>query len=190
MSRSTWTKLRRQVNSFASRLGAPKFIARTGFRVTLNANGGTTLHPGNFEAVEEIKDDLENLYIWLWNAKDYLIKQLASQGRMPKQASREVEQYVNRCSALQLVADVANTAKHAELRSSRTKRFARIGGYVTSAPILLGTESRRTAERRVKEASKAWIAIEDSDGNRLGDAAEIALQAIQDWQKFAEQHGL
>ncbi len=189
MSRSTWTKLRRQVTRFASMIDAPKFIAHTGFHVTLNTSG-TTLHPGNFEAIEEIKDDLENLYIWLWNAKDYLVKNLTDQGRTSKRASNKVEQYVNQCPALQLVADVANTAKHAELRSSRTKRFARIGGYVTSMPILLGMESRRTAERRVKEESKAWIAIEDGDGNQLGDAAEIALQAIEDWQKFAEQHGL
>lgn len=190
MSRSTWTKLRRQIKSFAYRTDAPEFVARTGFRVKINASGGITLRLGSFEAVEEVKDDLENLYIWLWNAKGYLIKHLTDQGRTRKQASRTVEQYVNQCSALLLVADVANTAKHAKLRSSRTQTFARIGGYITSAPILFGTESRRMAKRRVKEASKAWVALEDSDGNELGDAAEVALQAIQDWQKLAQQHGL
>lgn len=190
MNRSDWNKIRRQTKRFADAISAPRFDARTGFKVESHGRGHAVMNLGDFDEVEAIKDDLENLYIWIWNAKDYLTNVLAKKTSSPEIASRMVNDYVNQNCALRIAADVANTAKHAELRNSRSDRFAQIGHFTTSTPVFQGWEDAKTRARRIKESGNAFIAIEDRDGEKLGDAVKIALEALDAWERFAAKHGL
>ncbi len=162
---------------------------RIGFKVLYGGPGMTTVRPGNLDRVEDVKHDLETLYMWLWSMKDYLVNAL--QERMgTASAKRMVESFVDRTPDLQITSDVANTAKHVTLRRSRTGRYARIGHYRTVSPVVWPEEGDSSARRRVRDVSRAYIAVEDQNGNDMGDAVEIACRAGKAWEEFAAQHGI
>ena len=190
MAALTWRQLHRRVERLRVLTAAPELVSRTGFAIEMAGPGCTTIKPGNLDTVEDLKHDLENLYIWLWSIKDYLINMLVAKGVGPAIAKRMVEDYVGINPGLKLVADVANSAKHASLDRSRSGQFASIGSYVTTAPILMPWQNNDEAQRRLRNESDAYISIENDKGENIGDAAKIALDAIQTWERFVAKHRL
>lgn len=89
----------------------------------------------NFRAIgvkapEQLEDDFLNLIIWTWSLKDYLKSYFAAKGLLVK----GVEEEANRCQALTFVADIANRAKHGDLRESRSGEFAELVDVGFNAP--------------------------------------------------------
>ena len=191
MRQAPWArKLIRQIDRFTKLTNMEAVTTRTGFKVVTGDKGQVSMSFCGFQEVEKVKDDFNNLYMWLWNCKDYLIERVAAGSRAPGCTKRTVEEFAKTDPDLMIVADVANTVKHCKLKNTRTGRYARIGGFVTSMPILLGTEDSKAVKRRVREDSKAYIAVEARDGEQLGDAAEIASRAMSAWERFVRKHGL
>lgn len=190
MACSTWPKLRRKIDRLRRLIDAPALVSRTGFTVELRGRGCITIEPGDLDEVEDVKHDLENLYIWLWNAKDHLINMLIKTGTPKAIATRMVEGFVNENLALMIAADVANTAKHASLAGSRSGHYARIGKYATKAPVPMLRQKKKDLLRRIRQESEAYITVEDDKGNEIGDAAKIAWDAANAWERFASQHSL
>lgn len=163
---------------------------RSGFQAELMPSLATRMTIGRFDAIEDVKDELSNLYLWLWNAKDHLALRLHESGTVQtrKAAGRMVDDYVNQHRALRLVADVANTEKHAELSKSRSGSFAAIGGYTTVMPLFLDPYSLKSTDTEVKRRSRSYVRLVDGDGNTLGDAVEVASRALALWQAFVDKH--
>lgn len=81
----------------------------------------------NFKAVglkapEQLEDDFLILFVWIWSLKDHFKSCFEAKGLCGK----TVEGIVNQCQALTYVADIANRAKHGELRESRSGDFAEL----------------------------------------------------------------
>jgi len=191
MRQAPWAqKLIRQIDRFTKLTDMEAVNTRTGFKVVMRGKGQVTMSFNGFEEVAKIKDDLENLYIWLWNVKDHMIERLASQIGAHPVAKKMVDAFVNETRDLKIVADVANTAKHGKLKRTRSGRFARIGHFVTATPIPLGREDIKIEKRHVRDDSRAFISVEDQDGKEIGDAAEIASRALSAWESFVSRHNL
>ena len=79
---------------------------------------------------EQLEDDFLNLFVWVWSLKDYLKSCFEAKGLHGK----IIEEIVNECPALTYVADIANRAKHGELRKSRSGDFAELTEVGYSAP--------------------------------------------------------
>jgi hypothetical protein len=89
----------------------------------------------NFTAVgvkapEQLEDDFLNLFVWTWSLKDYLKACFEARGLKGK----KVEEEASRCRSLTYVADIANRAKHGELRESRSGEFAELVDVGFNAP--------------------------------------------------------
>jgi hypothetical protein len=89
-----------------------------------NYDDGTTVtwRFKNFASPQTVEGNVKSAAIWLWSLKDYLKSRITATGGR----AQDVEDYVNRKKYLCVLADVANTAKHGRLRSSRTGRFIRV----------------------------------------------------------------
>jgi len=190
MDKSAIRKLKRKMARLGARTGDDALVKRTGFSAKVGERGETIFRPGDLGEVEHIIDDLEAFYIYLWSAKDHLGELLAKTVTSRKVAFKMVEDYVDRHQSLKIVADVANTAKHGELRNSRTGKYIKLGGYVTSMPVGWPWESQATIEKKIARDAKAFISLEDVDGKVIGDAVEVAANAADAWGQFIALHHL
>ena len=112
---------------------AVRFASGSGYEVSYQANG--TDFTTNFTAIgikapEQLQDDFLNLFIWTWSLKDYLKSCFKAKGLQGK----AVEDEASRCKALAYVSDIANKAKHGELRKSRSGEFAELVNVGFNAP--------------------------------------------------------
>lgn len=82
------------------------------------------------KAPEQLEDDFLNLFVWTWSLKDYLKSCFAAKGL----GAKRVEEEANQCQALLYVADIANRAKHGDLRESRSGDFAELVDVGLNAP--------------------------------------------------------
>lgn len=82
------------------------------------------------KSLEQFEDELLTLFIWTWSLKDYIKTNYEATGKNPAL----IEELVNNSKALQYVADVANQAKHGELRKSRSGQFATLQDLSFTVP--------------------------------------------------------
>lgn len=141
----------------------------------------------NFKAVgvkppEQLEDDFLNLFIWTWSLKDYLKACFEAKGLRGKR----VEEEVNRCQALTYVTDIANRAKHGELRESRSGDFAELIDVGFNVP-------QESVERIVFAGSDVTLHVKDSQmvsihatvATRSGgrhEAIAVLSEAMECWE--------
>ena len=190
MDRRSWAQVGRRAARLAESVTPGDIEQRVGFKVELGRWLQPRMSISNFNEIDGIKDDLENLYTWLWNTKDYLAELLVDRGTTRPTSKRMVNDYVNQHRPLRVVADVANTAKHAVLTHSRSGLHARMGGYTTTMPLFLKPLSLKATEAEVKRRSSSYISLVDADGKSIGDAVVVASEALGLWQAFVDQHRL
>lgn len=132
---------------------------------------------------EEVEDELIATFVWIWSVKDYL-KELARQrGKNPE----GVENIVNAYPALQIVADIANGAKHGKLKDSRSGRFPRLSRTTLVVPreaLSSLTFAAQEVTIAVGNADKTRFetAVKADDGEKLGEAAAILSAALHVWE--------
>jgi len=112
---------------------AVRFASGSCYQVSYQADG--TDFTTNFTAIgvkapEQLEDDFLNLYILTWSLKHYLKSCFEAKGLQGK----AVEDEASRCKALAYVSDIANKAKHGELRKSRSGEFAELVNIGFNAP--------------------------------------------------------
>ena len=144
------------------------------------------LHRFRFEGVkplEEFRDSLLCLYVWVWSMKDYLKERAKVVGKDP----RFIEGLVESSLELQLVADVANRSKHGALSKSRSGRYARLSEVKLSAP-------QESISRIRISASGLDVTIADTElveytasvlsdsGADLGSARDILTTGMGVWE--------
>ncbi|WP_442510776.1 hypothetical protein SH528x_002419 [Novipirellula sp. SH528] len=135
---------------------------------------------------EQLEDELLNLFIWIWSMKDYL-KELCRNRSVDPQG---IERIVNTVDALMIAADIANRAKHGELRNSRTGDFARLEnvGYTIDRSAVESIAFRpREVELTVAIPDDAELrgSVEFDSGKTGRDAFEVAEEAIIAWETRA-----
>jgi hypothetical protein len=147
-----------------------------------DGSDGTTKIRG-IKSPEQLEDELLNLFIWIWSMKDYL-KELCRNRSVDPQ---EIERIANSEDALMIAADIANRAKHGELRNSRSGDFARLEnvGYAIDQSAVESIAFRpREVEVTVAIPDDAELrgTVEFDFGKPGRDAFEVADQAIIAWE--------
>ncbi|WP_254958901.1 hypothetical protein [Cyanobium sp. Cruz CV13-4-11] len=141
----------------------------------------------NFRAIgvkapEQLEDDFLNLFIWTWSLKDYLKSCFVTKGLR----ANGVEEEVNRCQALTFVADIANRAKHGDLRESRSGEFAELVDVGLNAPqeciesiAIAGPDI--TLQVKDPQMVKIHATVATRSGGRH-DALVVLNEAMECWE--------
>jgi hypothetical protein len=141
----------------------------------------------NFKAVgvkapEQLEDEFLNLFVWTWSLKDYLKSCFLAKGLQAK----AVEEEANRCQALTFVADIANRAKHGDLRESRLGEFAElvdVGLNATQECIERITFAGPDVTLQIKDPQ--MVSIHATVATRSGgrhDALVVLNEAMECWE--------
>jgi hypothetical protein len=94
-----------------------------GFVQQFEVNGETHTHTiQGVKAPDQLEDEMLMIFVWLWSLKDHLKQAYARRNLKPEL----IEEIVNRSPQLQYVSDIANRAKHGELRKSRSGQYAEL----------------------------------------------------------------
>ena len=133
--------------------------------------------------IEELEDDIFNMFIWLWNLKDYLKELLKNKGKDPN----SIETKVNSDQRLAICADIANSLKHGKLRKSRSGLFPILGKLSYSVPHQsLGklTFRENEVEFDFKETNsiEVKLPVSDQSGNNIGDVFELISHSTSEWE--------
>jgi len=131
---------------------------------------------------EQLQDELLTLFIWLWSLKDYLKAAYRAKNLDPQM----VEDVVNDCAPLKYVADIANRAKHGELRQSRSRHFATLTDVGITSPQCAISTLRIGAYNVGMDISKPEEAVlrasVQPEGRASLDAFAVLTEAIEAWE--------
>ena len=124
-------------NRIARCFTTAKTIRGNGYDTSYVADGTdfmTRFKAHGIKSPEQLEDDILTLFVWLWSIKDYLKNTAKKNGKDPKR----IENIINENKALKYVSDIANRAKHQDLKTSRSGEFCKlvdIGWIVPHAAI-------------------------------------------------------
>lgn len=136
---------------------------------------------------EQLDDELHNAFQWIWNLKDHL----KAAYRSKNLDERQVEKAVNDCLALQYVSDIANGAKHAGLRESRSGYFAELVDVGLTIPqtaiasITFGAFNVATDVSKPEEVILR-ASIQPRERPAL-DAFAVLTEAVEAWERVAQR---
>ena len=133
----------------------------------------------------QLKDDFLNLFIWIWNLRDYLKDCFKNKGL----DVQEIEEIVNKTKTLGYVSDIANRAKHRKLNKSRSNEFAELVNVGTETP-LKSIELITIAEQEVSIYTRnpQYMIVHATVRTNTGteyDAIEILNSAMAAWEAQA-----
>lgn len=159
--------------------------------------------------IEELEDAVVHALVDLWSLKDYLLEALSQHGMSSKQAEDALYAYVASRRALQLTADLANTAKHRRLRDGGwTRLHPRLGRgtfMMTLERTLDGRLIRSGMRQLTVRPSEIQIDAQNQNdpscvafrvpvlglnGDEIGEACSIVAEAYQAWSEFLRVHHL
>jgi len=133
---------------------------------------------------EEIQDDIESIFVWLWSLKDYVKKYSMKKGR----PQNWLEEKINSDLSLCLCADIANSLKHGGLdRKTRTGKKPKLGPVTYS----FGKDAMESlvfyafkVETNIKNPEKVNLKMDvfDESGLIIGDAFGLIDYGINAWE--------
>ncbi|WP_419307247.1 hypothetical protein J8402_12280 [Chromohalobacter israelensis] len=138
------------------------------------------------KSLVQFEDELLNAFVWIWSMKDYLKEEAARSGKIPE----EIERIASATTALKLVSDIANGAKHGSLNKSRSGSFASLGNIGVSIPqeaigsIKFGAFDVLSDIKR-PELAEFRADVCSHDGKVLGGAISVLQEAIGAWERDA-----
>jgi len=142
----------------------------------------------NLKNLNDLQDEISNLFIWTWNIKDYLKEFIKKQGL----CKFDIERMVNRCESLSVCADLANRLKHGNLSKSRSGHFPRLGKMKLEA----GQEAFSSIAFREKEVEfdfsnpqlvKFSVPVISKTNKFLGDGFNFVFKSIDRWEEYFEE---
>lgn len=142
----------------------------------------------NLRSPELVVDDISNLLVWLWSAKDYLKSLAAGKGGDPGM----VERAIGADAILLICGDLANGLKHAGLRKSRSDKYPRLGKLHWTAPQQ-SVESIAIKAFEVQlvfgnpDLVRFSMPVLSRDGEEIGDAFELAATGIKAMERIRER---
>jgi hypothetical protein len=134
--------------------------------------------------MEELEDDISNVFIWFWSFKDYL-KGLIKHHNGDSQC---IENLVNNDQKLSVCADIANGLKHGSLTRSRSGKYPVLGelGYTVpqnSMKKLVFRGPEIEFDFKNFESIEIKMSILDSTGSELGQALNYLDYAVNIWEQ-------
>jgi hypothetical protein len=134
--------------------------------------------------VEDIEDDVETLFVWLWSTKDYLKELASTRGRNPD----FIDNLMNRTPALCLVADIANRLKHSNPQRSRSGCWPRLErpefrGHQSGVRSIEISTTGVAIEPTSPDAVELFYPVVDESGRLVADATVLLASAISYWEK-------
>jgi hypothetical protein len=134
---------------------------------------------------EELEDEILNVFIWLWNMKDYFKSVLKSRGDDPN----KIEAHINLDERLTVCADIANGIKHGTLTISRSGLYPKLGELSYSVP---GQSMKKLEfqgneiEMEFKEFENILIKMPvlDINGNEIYQALPLVEHALNEWESI------
>lgn len=129
---------------------------------------------------EQFEDELLSIIIWLWSIKDYIKNSYIKLNLNPK----DVEKIVDKNFSLQLIADIANRAKHGTLNKSRSGKYAflgEVGFSIPAASLNLLTFEPWTTSIKVIDTEKVVFTakVKSQNGEFIANALEIIDSALK-----------
>lgn len=176
---------------------ARRLRARLGAKEGVGASWSATLENGEIhryslsgvKAPDEVQDDIESLFVWLWSLKDHVKKFLEAKGK----GSAWVESEISADQYLSICADIANRAKHGGLdRGSRSGKYPKLGQLKYQVPqtavssITVGAFDVGINIARPRQVVLEMPVLGD-DGRCLGDAFKYLDYALKGWEKIIDR---
>jgi hypothetical protein len=142
----------------------------------------TTYILKNIKNFEEMEDDIANLFIWVWNLKDYLKKFAKAMSRSPQ----EVEDIINSDKNLQICGDIANGLKHGPERKSRSYILSRLQYEIPHTALSSLTYRGKEVELNIAKTEEVILSrpILDKEGNEIGDGLKILSDGLNRFEKY------
>lgn len=133
----------------------------------------------------ELEDEILNVFIWLWNMKDYFKSVLSMRGDDPN----IIETRINSDNTLTVCADIANGIKHGALKTSRSGLFPKLGTLSYSVPqnsMKKLTFRGNEIEMDFKEFESIEIKMPviDKSGNQIYEALPLIEYALNEWESM------
>ncbi len=138
---------------------------------------------------EEVADDIESGFIWLWSLKDYVKKYALSKGK----SKQLVESKINLDPYLCICADIANSSKHGGLDlGSRSGKYPKLGNLKYEVPQqALEKITFRAFEVETDIGKPELVTFEmpvyDEHGKYLGDAFKYLDYALKAWESLVDE---
>jgi hypothetical protein len=179
------TELRKRIDRLLTRLSVKD---GPGFSQSHTLANGETHHYqiNGVKSLAEFEDDLLSTFVWVWSMKDYFKTAASNCGR----ERRHIEDIVNSRLPLQLVADIANRAKHGSLTESRSGHFAVLGSVSMSIPQqAMACISFEAFNVTTDVADPSLVTFEvdvlSQTGIRLGSAGNVLKDSMDAWEEEA-----
>lgn len=145
-----------------------------------------TYRVSGLKSPNQLEDELLSLFIWIWSMKDHLKELVRARGGDPK----IIEKIADFELSLGISADIANRAKHGNLRDSRSGRFSRLTNVGITVP---GTAISRIVvgafdvglDVSLPESASLHASIEFESGDSPIDAFTVAEEAMKAWEIHA-----
>jgi hypothetical protein len=181
----------RALTSLRSRIARLLVLARTqsaaGFEQSHLLDDGSThtYSISGLKSPEQLEDELLSLYVWVWSLKDHLKEAFRAKGWR----AQDVEDVAKGSTHLLLVSDIANRAKHGQLRESRSGKWAELADVGWTVPqsslskISFGAFSVGIDVEKPEEVQLRAV-VRLSDGVQL-DAFAVLEEAVVDWERHA-----
>ena len=144
---------------------------------------------GGVKPAEEVQDDIETMFVWLWSLKDYAKKVLESNN----EDSKWIEADVNADRYLSICVDIANRAKHGKLdRKSRSGEHPKLGNLNYKIPgSAVSSICFAAFDVGINVSDPKQVTLElpvlSDDDRYLGDAFKYLDYALQFWEKIIER---
>jgi len=148
----------------------------------------TTYILKNMRNLDEIEDDIANLFIWTWNLKDYLKELAKTSNHNPE----EIETMINSDRNLQICGDIANGLKHGRLRKSRSGSYSKLDRLKVEIPhTALSSITYRGKEvefdiSKMKDVILS-IAVLDNQGETIDDGFNVLSAALSQWETYFQK---
>lgn len=148
----------------------------------------TTYILKNMRNLDEIEDDIANLFIWAWSLKDYLKELAKASNHNPE----EIENMINSDRNLQICGDIANSLKHGHLRKSRSGSYSKLDKLKVEIPhTALSSITYRGKEvefdiSKMKDVTLS-IKVLDNQGNAIDDGFSVLSATLSQWETYFQK---
>lgn len=145
------------------------------------------------KSAEEVEDEIETMFIWLWNLKDYVKKYALNRGK----GKQWIEVKVNADPYLCVCADIANSLKHGGLdpkftpRSNKNPKLGKLKYHVPQEA--LGSISFGASDVGLEIENSSLVKLEmpvfDQKNKIIGDAFKYLDYSLKAWENFVKEVG-